>query len=106
MSGPGADFGFSPRIIFFMAEGLNWALRHLALALAAPPAVIECFDISTNQGSETVASMVVCEDGRMKRGDYRKFRVRHESPSPDERFLDDFEMPDPLAEDSRAKKLK
>jgi excinuclease ABC subunit C len=35
---------------------------------------IECFDISTIQGSETVASMVVCEDGRMKRGEYRKFR--------------------------------
>src|SRR5262249_49322224 len=33
-------------------------------------------DISTIQGSETVASMVVCEDGRMRRGEYRKFRVR------------------------------
>jgi len=46
-----------------------------ALKLAALPRRIECFDISTIQGSETVASMVVCEDGRMKRGDYRKFRV-------------------------------
>jgi len=46
------------------------------LALPALPRRIECFDISTFQGSETVASMVVCEDGRMKRGDYRKFRVR------------------------------
>ena len=34
---------------------------------AAVPRRIECFDISTIQGSETVASMVVCEDGRMKR---------------------------------------
>ena len=37
------------------------------LALPALPRRIECFDISTIQGSETVASMVVCEDGRMRR---------------------------------------
>ncbi len=46
------------------------------LGLAAPPRRVECFDISTIQGSETVASMVVCEDGRMQPGEYRKFRVR------------------------------
>jgi excinuclease ABC subunit C len=46
------------------------------LALPAIPRRIECFDISTIQGSETVASMVVCEDGRMKKSDYRKFRIR------------------------------
>ena len=46
------------------------------LALPALPRRIECFDISTIQGSETVASMVVCEDGRMKKGEYRKFRIR------------------------------
>ena len=46
------------------------------LGLPAIPRRIECFDISTIQGSETVASMVVCEDGRMKKGDYRKFRIR------------------------------
>ena len=46
------------------------------LALPALPRRIECFDISTIQGSETVASMVVCEDGRMKRSEYRKYRVR------------------------------
>ncbi|MFL5487076.1 MAG: excinuclease ABC subunit UvrC [Gemmatimonadaceae bacterium] len=46
------------------------------LALPAVPRRIECFDISTIQGSETVASMVVCEDGRMKRSEYRKFRIR------------------------------
>ncbi|HEY2907011.1 MAG TPA: excinuclease ABC subunit UvrC [Vicinamibacterales bacterium] len=46
------------------------------LALSAIPRRIECFDISTIQGSETVASMVVCEDGRMRRSDYRKFRIR------------------------------
>jgi excinuclease ABC subunit C len=46
------------------------------LGLPAIPRRIECFDISTIQGSETVASMVVCEDGRMKKGEYRKFRIR------------------------------
>ena len=46
------------------------------LHLPATPRRIECFDISTIQGAETVASMVVCEEGRMKRSDYRKFRVR------------------------------
>ena len=51
-------------------------LRDGARAWPTLPRRIECFDISTIQGSETVASMVVCEDGRMKRSEYRKFRVR------------------------------
>ncbi len=46
------------------------------LGLAQFPRRIECFDISTLQGAETVASMVVCEDGRMRRGQYRRFKVR------------------------------
>jgi excinuclease ABC subunit C len=50
-------------------------LQHV-LGLSALPRRIECFDISTIQGSETVASMVVCEDGRMRRGEYRKYRIR------------------------------
>jgi excinuclease ABC subunit C len=54
------------------------ALETLRAVLVLPsvPRRIECFDISTIQGSETVASMVVCEDGRMRRGDYRKFKIR------------------------------
>jgi excinuclease ABC subunit C len=48
----------------------------VVLNLTAIPRRIECFDISTIQGSETVASMVVCEDGRMKRSEYRKFKIR------------------------------
>jgi excinuclease ABC subunit C len=47
-----------------------------ALALQALPKRIECFDISTIQGSETVASMVVCEDGRMRPAEYRKYRIK------------------------------
>jgi excinuclease ABC subunit C len=84
------------------------------LHLAALPRRIECFDISTIQGAETVASMVVCEDGRMRRSEYRKFRIRPDvivdgpvgqgfspantdsrggqgfSPADSPRFLDDF----------------
>ena len=54
------------------------ALETLRSVLGLPslPRRIDCFDISTIQGSETVASMVVCEDGRMKKSEYRKFRVR------------------------------
>ena len=84
------------------------ALESLQKALRLPklPRRIDCFDISTIQGAETVASMVVCEDGRMKKGEYRKFRIGNRepragnrkskngdpgSPIPDPvRFLDDF----------------
>jgi excinuclease ABC subunit C len=47
-----------------------------ALTLEELPRRIECFDISHIQGAETVASMVVWEDGAMKKSDYRKFQVK------------------------------
>ena len=47
-----------------------------AAGLPELPKRIECFDISHIQGAETVASMVVWEDGRMKKSDYRKFIIR------------------------------
>jgi excinuclease ABC subunit C len=46
-----------------------------ALALDTIPLRIECFDISTLMGTNTVASMVVFEGGAPKRSDYRRFRV-------------------------------
>ena len=46
-----------------------------ALMLPELPKRIECFDISHIQGAETVASMVVWEDGAMKKSAYRKFKV-------------------------------
>jgi excinuclease ABC subunit C len=46
------------------------------LGLPERPKRIECFDISHIQGSDTVASMVVWENGRMKKSDYRKFIIR------------------------------
>jgi len=57
------------------------------LALPALPRRIECFDISTFQGAETVASMVVMVDGRLRKSDYRKYRIRKEGA---DRVLDDF----------------
>ncbi|MGP8157182.1 MAG: excinuclease ABC subunit UvrC [Candidatus Acidiferrales bacterium] len=50
-----------------------------ALGLPEPPRRIESFDISHIQGSDAVASMVVWEDGRMKKSDYRKFIMRGEA---------------------------
>ena len=54
------------------------ALEELRKVLGLPMTVhrVEAFDISTIQGAETVASMVVNENGRMQRGDYRKYRIR------------------------------
>jgi excinuclease ABC subunit C len=54
------------------------ALEALRVSIGLPviPRRIECVDISTLQGSDTVASMVVCEDGRMKRREYRKYRIK------------------------------
>jgi excinuclease ABC subunit C len=46
------------------------------LSLPTVPHRIESFDISNIQGSENVAGMVVCEDGEMKKSDYRKFIIR------------------------------
>jgi excinuclease ABC subunit C len=46
------------------------------LGLPSLPRRIECFDISTLQGRETVASMVVAVEGRVERSQYRKYRIR------------------------------
>jgi excinuclease ABC subunit C len=56
------------------------ALRELqdALALPEPPLRIECIDISTLQGQDTVASLVVFEDGLPRKRDYRSFVIRTE----------------------------
>jgi excinuclease ABC subunit C len=68
------------------------ALEVLQQVLRLPklPRRIDCFDISTIQGAETVASMVVCEDGRMKKGEYRKFKIKNEKLRTEATFLDDF----------------
>ena len=47
-----------------------------ALSLPEPPHRVEAFDISTIQGHETVASMVVWVDGDMKRDEYKRYKIR------------------------------
>ncbi len=62
------------------------ALQQLAdaLGLPAPPARIECFDISNLQGTATVGSMVVFVKGVPKKSDYRKFNIKSVQGAPDD----------------------
>jgi excinuclease ABC subunit C len=82
------------RVLKPSGEAIAEALES-ALGLPEPPKRIECFDISHIQGSDTVASMVVWEAGKMKKSDYRKFIIRGEAmPESSERaagiLRDDF----------------
>lgn len=57
---------------------MKLVLEELQETLELPrfPARIESFDISNIQGAENVAGMVVCENGKMNRSEYRKFKIR------------------------------
>jgi excinuclease ABC subunit C len=66
------------RVLKPTSKAIGEALQN-ALNLVEEPGRIECFDISHIQGSDTVASMVVWEKGRMKKSDYRKFIIRGEN---------------------------
>src|SRR5207302_2768380 len=63
------------RVMKPAAKAIQEALQD-ALTLPELPKRIECFDISHIQGAETVASLVVWEDGRMNKSQYRKFIIR------------------------------
>ncbi len=63
------------RVLLPGMKAIQEALQD-ALTLEELPRRIECFDISHIQGAETVASMVVWEEGAMKKADYRKFQVK------------------------------
>jgi excinuclease ABC subunit C len=63
------------RVMKPQAKAIQEALQD-ALTLPESPKRIECFDISHIQGAETVASMVVWEDGKMNKNAYRKFIIR------------------------------
>ena len=63
------------RVLKPSSKAIGEALQN-ALNLVEEPRRIESFDISHMQGTDTVASMVVWENGRMKKSDYRKFIIR------------------------------
>ena len=63
------------RVLKPTSKTISGALQD-ALGLENAPNRIECFDISHIQGTDKVASMVVWENGRMKKADYRKFIVK------------------------------
>ena len=63
------------RVLKPTSKAIGEALQN-ALNLVDEPKRIESFDISHIQGTDTVASMVVWENGRMKKSDYRKFIIR------------------------------
>jgi len=77
LSGTNAKQSYDQRFRVMKPNGkaIQEALQD-ALALPDAPKRIECFDISHIQGAETVASMVVWEDGQMKKSDYRKFIIK------------------------------
>lgn len=54
------------------------------LELSKFPYIVECFDISHIQGTNTVASMVTFENGMPKKSKYRKFKVRSTESKPDD----------------------
>jgi excinuclease ABC subunit C len=63
------------RVLKPSSKAIQEALQEM-LGLAEAPRRIECFDISHLHGTDTVASMVVWEDGRMRKSGYRKFIIR------------------------------
>jgi excinuclease ABC subunit C len=63
------------RVLKPSSRAIQEALQD-SLNLPNAPSRIECFDISHIQGTDKVASMVVWEDGKMKKADYRKFIIR------------------------------
>jgi excinuclease ABC subunit C len=65
------------RVLKPTSKAIGEAVQN-ALNLLEEPRRIEGFDISHIQGTDTVASMVVWEDGRMKKSEYRKFIIRGE----------------------------
>ncbi len=77
LAGTNAKHSFDQRfrVLKPSSKAIQQAMQD-TLGLLEPPSRIECFDISHIQGTDKVASMVVWEDGRMKKSGYRKFIIR------------------------------
>ncbi len=80
MAAENAVEGLNQRRIKWLSESdkVMQAMAQLqeALSLAELPTRIECYDISNTQGSNSVGSMVVFEDGRPKNAHYRRFQIK------------------------------
>lgn len=70
-----AKIEFAPNVLKLLQKELH---------LDRLPRRIECFDISNIQGSDIVASVVVFENGKPKKSEYRKFKIRSVSGKPDD----------------------
>ena len=79
-----AELAFQARFRERHGHGVA-ALQELAeaLALEEPPYRIECFDISNLHGTDSVASMVVCQEGKLRPADYRSYNIRSVEGSDD-----------------------
>jgi len=71
-----AQMAFETRFRIMKPKGAEvlQPLREV-LGMDSLPRRIDAFDISHTQGADTVASMVVCENGEMKKSEYRKFKI-------------------------------
>jgi excinuclease ABC subunit C len=80
MAAENAAEGLNQRRIKWLSESdkVMQAMIELqeALSLAELPTRIECYDISNTQGTNSVGSMVVFEDGRPKNAHYRRFQIK------------------------------
>lgn len=81
MAAQNAEEGLRQKRVRWLADTdkIYQALSEIQESLAIPdlPERIECYDISNNQGSHSVGSMVVFEEGRPKRSAYRRFSIRN-----------------------------
>jgi excinuclease ABC subunit C len=83
MAARNAELGLAQRLE--ARESLERALEELQekLHLGALPRRIECYDVSTLQGTLTVASRVAFEDGQPVKSDYRRYKIREAAPDDD-----------------------
>ena len=78
-----ARFALEQRRAQQTAQGVRVAALQEALALAAPPLRMECFDISHTMGEATVGSCVVFENGQPFKDDYRRYNITGITPGDD-----------------------
>ncbi len=71
-----AELAFRRRFREAAPESVAAEKLAAALGLADPPRRIEGFDVSNLQGSQVVAALVVWEEGRFRKGEYRSFNIR------------------------------